>query len=132
MLFFFVRPRSFFDQADEIVAAGRDFGEPEMSGRVGSGCAKIGNEACFCPEPGQRLLWAIGRSARRYGAFRGSSGFCRCAGCGSDVVVEPIACVGSDRNEMDWSTWLSDRLPGGRYEKGLSGQSPSPFLFVRE
>jgi len=127
-----VGSRSFFYEADEIVAPGGDFGEPEMSGGVGSGRAEIGSQAFFCLEPGQRLLRAIGRSAWRYGAFRGSSGLCRCTGCGSDVVVKPIACVGSDGNEMDWSTWLSDRFPGGRYEKGLSGQSPSPFLFVCE
>ena len=37
--------RSFFYEADEVVAAGGDFGEPEMSGRVGSGCAEIGSQA---------------------------------------------------------------------------------------
>ena len=131
-MFFFVGARSFFDPADDVIAPGGDFGEPEMSGRVGSGCAEIGNEAFFCLEPGQRLLRAIGRSARRYGVFRGSSGLCRCTGCGSDVVVEPISGVGSDGDEMDWSAWLGDCLSGRGYKKGLSGQSPAPFLFVGE
>jgi hypothetical protein len=127
-----VGSRSFFYEADEVVAAGGDFCEPEMSGRVGSGCAEIGNEAFFCLEPGQRFLRAIGRSAWSYGAFRGSSSLCRCTGCGSDIVIEPISGVGSDGDEMDWSAWLGDCLSGMGYKKGLSGQRPSPFLFVGE
>ena len=34
--------RSFFDETDDVVAPGGDFGEPEMSGGVGSGCAEVG------------------------------------------------------------------------------------------
>ena len=63
MLFFFVGARSFFEEADEVVAVGGDFGEPEMSGGVGLVVWRLGGEAFFCLEPGQRLLWAVGLSA---------------------------------------------------------------------
>ena len=41
--FFLARSCSFFDQGDEVVAPGGDFGEPEMSGEVGPGGAEVGD-----------------------------------------------------------------------------------------
>ena len=49
--FFLAGSRSLFDQADEIVAPGGNLGEPEMSGRVGSGCAEIENQPLFHLKP---------------------------------------------------------------------------------
>ena len=63
---------------------------------------------------------------------RRGRGFCGCAGCRSDIVVEPIPCVRSDGDEMDWSAGLGDGLPGGGCKKCLSGQSASSLLFVRD
>ena len=62
-LFIFVGSRSFFYEADEVVAAGGDFGEPEMSGRVGSGCAESRESGVFCLEPGQCFFRTVGLSA---------------------------------------------------------------------
>ena len=47
-------------------------------------------------------------------------------------MIEPISCVGSDGDEMDWSACLGDGFPGWRTKKRLSGQSASSFLLVRE
>ena len=57
--------RSFFDQADDVVAPGGNFGEPEMSGGVGSGRAEIGNQPLFRLEPGQCIVQAVGQRAWR-------------------------------------------------------------------
>ena len=42
--------RSFFDQTDEVVVPGGDLGEPEMSGRVSSGCAEVGGATVSASE----------------------------------------------------------------------------------
>src|SRR4051794_19261794 len=98
-----------------------------MSGRVGSGCAEIRKQPFLCLELGQCFLGAVGRSVWSCGAFSGSNDVCPRTGCSSDVVVEPITCVGRDGNEMDWSAWLGDCLARGGYKKGLAGQRTSPF-----
>lgn len=48
--------RSFFEEADEVVAVGGDFGEPEMSDGVGSGCVEVGEPAVFPSEAKSMLL----------------------------------------------------------------------------
>ena len=55
--------RSFFDQADEVVVPGGDLGEPEMSGRVSSGCAEVGGQPFLRLKLSQCLVCAVGLSA---------------------------------------------------------------------
>ena len=129
-LLILVCARSLFDQADEVVATGGNFGEPEMSGGVGSGCPEIGSQPFFCQEPGQCLVGAVGLSAWSCDVFRGGRGFCRGTGGCSNVVIEPIPCVGSDRDEMDRRTGLGNGFPGWRTKKRLSSQSASSLLLV--
>lgn len=53
--------RSFFDEADDVVAPGWDFGKPEMSGGVSSGCAEVGRATVSASE-GESLPRVCSRS----------------------------------------------------------------------
>ena len=55
--------RSFFDETDGVVASGGDFGEPEMSGLVGSGCAEVGSQRLFHLKPSQCFFRTVGLNA---------------------------------------------------------------------
>ena len=55
--------RSFFDEAEDVISPGGDFGESEMSGGVVSSYAEVGNQAFFHLKPSQCFFKTVGLSA---------------------------------------------------------------------
>jgi hypothetical protein len=62
-MFFLVGSRSLFDQAEDVITPDGDFGKPEMSGEVGSGCAEVGDQPFFHLKPSQCFFRTVGLSA---------------------------------------------------------------------